>query len=102
MTLGQFITLRFIISKTISLSSNTKIINDIINGYGPNKFKLALGYAGWDKGQLEKEIENGDWLLVPSNDDLIFNTPDSEILEKIKSLIDIDINNFTGGLSGLT
>ena len=90
------------ISKSISLSSNINIFNDIINGYGPDKFKFALGYAGWEKGQLEKEIENGDWLLIPPNDDLIFNTPHSKILEKIKSLFNIDINNFTGGLSGIS
>ena len=90
------------ISKSISLSSNTNIINDISNGEGPNKFKFALGYAGWDKGQLEKEIENGDWLIVPSNYDLIFNTPSSKILEKLKLLIDVDIDHFSGGLSGLS
>ena len=90
------------ISKSISLSSNTNIINDICNGNGPNKFKIALGYAGWDKGQLERELENGDWLIVPSNYDLIFNTPTSKILEKLKSFIDIDIDHFSGGLSGLS
>ena len=90
------------ISKSISLSSNIKIINDIKNGHGPDKFKFALGYAGWDNGQLEKEIENGDWLLIPSNDDLIFNTPSSEILKKLNSTMNIDINNFSGGISGLS
>ncbi len=90
------------ISKSISLSSNIKIINDIKNGNGPDKFKFALGYAGWNNGQLEKEIENGDWLLIPSNDDLIFDTPSAEILKKIKSIINIDINNFSGGISGLS
>ena len=81
---------------------NINIIDDIGNGSGPNQFKFALGYAGWEKGQLEKEIENGDWLLVPSNYDLIFNTPSSKILEKLKLLIDIDIDHFSGGLSGLS
>jgi len=90
------------ISKSISLSSNVNIIDDVKNGEGPNKFKFALGYAGWNGGQLEKEIENGDWLLVPGNDDLVFNTSSFEILQKIKSLIDIDINDFSGGLSGLS
>jgi len=90
------------ISKSISLSSNIKIINDIKNGNGPTKFKFALGYAGWDSGQLEKEIENGDWLLIPSNDDLIFNTPSSEILKKIKSTMNIDINSFSRGITGLS
>ena len=90
------------ISKSISLSSSINIINDIMNGSGPDNFKFALGYAGWDKGQLEKEVENGDWLLVPANYDLIFNTPPSEILRKLKTLINIDIDHLSGGLSGLS
>tara|TARA_Y100000817_G_C16785556_1_gene512628 strand:+ start:56 stop:607 length:552 start_codon:yes stop_codon:yes gene_type:complete len=90
------------ISKTIALSSHTNIIDDIKNGNGPNKFKFALGYSGWGEGQLEGEVENGDWLLVPSNYDLIFNTPNPEILIKLKSLIDIDVNHLSGGLSGLS
>ena len=90
------------ISKSISLSSDKKIISDIKNGNGPCKFKFVLGYAGWSAGQLEKEIENGDWLLVPSNDKIIFNIPYEKMIEQLKSVIDIDINNFSGGLSGLS
>jgi len=90
------------VSRNISLSSNLNIINDIINGIGPNKFKFTLGYAGWDKGQLEKEIENGDWLLIPSNYDIIFNTPYNKIWEKLCSEIDIDVDLFSGGLSGIS
>ena len=51
---------------------------------------------------IDGSIENGDWLLIPSDYDLIFNTPSSDILEKLKSLIDIDIDHFSGGLSGLS
>jgi len=88
------------ISKSISLSSNINIINDIKNGAGPNEYKLTLGYAGWDAGQLEDEIQNGDWLMIPSEYDLIFNTPASEIFAKIKSLINVE--NLSGGQSGLS
>jgi len=90
------------ISESISLSSNMNIINDLKNGHGPNKFKFSLGYSGWSEGQLEKEIENGDWLLIPSVNEFIFNTPAEEILNKIKNNIDVDIDNLSGGLSGLS
>ena len=90
------------ISKSISLSSNISIMDDIKNGAGPNQFKFALGYAGWTGGQLESEIENGCWLLVPVINDLIFNTPFSEILTKLQTIANIDISSFSGGLSGLS
>ena len=90
------------ISKEISLTSNKQIVNDLKTGLGPNKFRFSMGYAGWGADQLEKEIENGDWLLIPSVNEFIFNTPAEEILNKIKNNIDIDIDNLSGGLSGLS
>jgi putative transcriptional regulator len=34
---------------------------------------LALGYAGWASGQLEKEILANGWLTCPADEDLIFD-----------------------------
>ena len=36
-------------------------------------FKLMLGHSGWGAGQLEREIENGDWLMQNTTPDFIFN-----------------------------
>ena len=90
------------ISDDFALTAHKEILDNISEDTSSLQFKLAIGHAGWTRGQLEREIENGDWLLIPSNDDLIFNTPHSKILEKIKSTINIDLNNFSGGLSGLS
>jgi len=38
----------------------------------PNRFRLLLGYAGWDEGQLMEEILRNDWLTVPVDPELIF------------------------------
>ena len=32
-----------------------------------------MGYSGWESGQLEKEVENGDWIIMPSSKELIFS-----------------------------
>lgn len=34
---------------------------------------LAVGYAGWGPGQLEKEIANNSWLVTEPDDDLLFS-----------------------------
>ena len=65
-----------LISNTAALSYSDEILNDIKNGSGPNEFRLVMGYSGWDSGQLEKELENGDWMLLPSSKDLIFSKTD--------------------------
>ena len=51
------------------------ILSQIIHGEGPEHFKIALGYAGWKSGQLEKEIKDNKWLCVDATPDLVFKTP---------------------------
>ncbi|MGL5607077.1 MAG: YqgE/AlgH family protein, partial [Aeromonas veronii] len=36
---------------------------------------VALGYAGWSAGQLEQELVDGAWLVIPPNPALVFKTP---------------------------
>jgi putative transcriptional regulator len=34
---------------------------------------LALGYAGWGPGQLEREIQSNGWLSCEADEELIFD-----------------------------
>jgi putative transcriptional regulator len=36
--------------------------------------RIYLGYAGWETGQLEHEIADGAWLVVPIREKLVFDT----------------------------
>lgn len=60
----------------LSITSSKEIIRDIRNGQGPKRYRLMLGHAGWDKNQLEREIENGDWLVQTAVPDFIFDAND--------------------------
>jgi putative transcriptional regulator len=40
----------------------------------PRRAVLALGYAGWGAGQLEREIRDNVWLTVAADEALIFDT----------------------------
>jgi putative transcriptional regulator len=44
------------IGENISLTASKDILVDIANNNGPEDTIIALGYAGWDSGQLEEEI----------------------------------------------
>ncbi len=78
------------ISNEVSLTSNNQILNDIKNNIGPDNYKINMGYAGWDKGQLEDEIKNGDWLLKPLTQNFIFDISDKEMWEF--STLDLGLN----------
>jgi putative transcriptional regulator len=40
--------------------------------------RMFVGTSGWTKGQLEREIAHGDWLLLPATDELIFAAPEEQ------------------------
>ena len=84
------------VSKSIALTSNKQIVTDLNSGNGPEEFRFSFGYAGWGEGQVEREIENGDWLLMPSDDDLIFTFPNSDKWQKAASQFGIDILDLGG------
>ncbi len=61
------------LSEQIAMTANVEVLRDIARGAGPVKRLLALGYAGWGAGQLEKEIEENSWLTVPASADVVFD-----------------------------
>lgn len=55
-----------------ALTATMDILKAIARGDGPRRSMLALGYAGWGRGQLETEIQANGWLQVPADHDLVF------------------------------
>jgi putative transcriptional regulator len=43
----------------------------------PNRTVVLAGYAGWGPGQLDAELEQSAWLIMPVELDLIFEIPPS-------------------------
>ncbi|MGU3536770.1 YqgE/AlgH family protein [Methylobacterium sp. A54F] len=62
-----------IIDDGICLTATVEILRAIATGDGPTSAVLALGYAGWQAGQLESEIMANGWLNCPADPDLIFH-----------------------------
>ena len=61
------------INKGIVLTSTAEIFNDIAKGKGPKVSILAIGYAGWEAGQLENEIKQNSWMTLPVESSFIFD-----------------------------
>jgi len=75
------------IDEAVSLTATVDILRAIAVGEGPDRAVLALGYAGWDAGQLENEIQHNGWLHCPADPALLFdrdfNTKYSRALRSI-------------------
>lgn len=79
----------------IALTSSVRVLHDIAEGRGPAKMILALGYAGWDAGQLESEIAANSWMIVPSTPKLVFDVPPEQKWHESLDALGVDINKFS-------
>lgn len=82
------------VTSTISLSRETKVLEDIAIGRGPESYLFLLGYTGWGPGQLERELVDDGWLTVPADDNIIFVLPDDEKWKAAAMQYGIDISTF--------
>ena len=82
-------------SDTIILTSSRDVLEAIAKGEGPEHFLIALGYAGWGSGQLEKEIVENAWLNTPCGEAILFETPINQRWNAAASQLGIDINRLT-------
>ena len=46
-------------------------------------FVVYAGYAGWAPGQLEAEIERGDWHVAPGRSEYVFDSDASEVWPRL-------------------
>ncbi len=82
-------------NESVAISANTGILKDIAAGRGPSKSTLAVGYAGWASGQLEKEIEENSWITVPATQEIVFDSEDEMKWGMASQSLGIDMNFFS-------
>lgn len=83
------------ITDQISLTTSKDILASIAQDEGPEDCLVALGYAGWGAGQLEREISDNFWLTAPANTDIIFHTPTEERLQAAADLLGINLERIS-------
>jgi putative transcriptional regulator len=83
------------VSAEVKLTSSPDVLAAIGAGTGPDPALVALGYAGWGRGQLEAELGSNTWLTVPANSAIIFETPFAERWTAALGLPGVDIRHIT-------
>lgn len=81
------------LNEDICVTTSKDILTAISKAESPEEVEIALGYAGWEEGQLDQEILENTWLSVPADPAILFHTPADLRWEAAAKLIGIDINN---------
>ena len=83
------------VSPDIQLTLSRDILDAIAAGRGPRKALVALGYAGWQPGQLEAEMLANAWLSVPATAEIIFDVPFSKRWITAADILGVDLNRLS-------
>lgn len=82
------------INGDIAISTSFGILQEILDGAGPNKKIIAMGHCKWESGELEWEIFNNKWLVIQTDLSLMFDTKFDDKWEKAKDLSLIDMRSY--------
>ena len=83
------------VNEQIVITTSMDILDAIAVGKGPENTFIALGYAGWSAGQLEKEMQDNIWLSGPAESHIIFDTPVNQRWNSAANLLGIDIDQLS-------
>jgi putative transcriptional regulator len=83
------------VSETIHVTTSRDILAAMARGQGPDEAVVALGYAGWDGGQLEDEIRANVWLSVPVDSGIIFETPFESRWQAAGRLLGVELSRIS-------
>lgn len=70
------------IGSGLYLSASPLLLRRVVSAHPPPRRTVVLaGYAGWGPGQLDVELAESAWLIMPVELDLIFEIPSSAAWE---------------------
>lgn len=78
------------VNDKINLTASIEIIEAIAGSSGPEKYLLALGYAGWGEGQLEAEMAENSWLTCEATPEILFESNPMVKYDRALALMGVD------------
>ena len=81
-----------IVPSGLCLTSSIDVIESIGNRTFDGLYKLALGYCGWDAGQLDYEVSKNSWLILDTQNEIVFNEEPEKLVRSISKEVGYDID----------
>jgi len=83
------------VSGLIQVTTSRDVLAAMANGEGPEDAFIALGYAGWESGQLEREMLDNAWLSIPADENIVFDLPYEDRWPAVWRLLGVDLEKMT-------
>ena len=83
------------VTDALALTTTLDVLRAIAAGEGPDRWLIALGYAGWGEGQLDQELSRHGWFHLPIAESLLFETPIGERWPRAFASAGIDVRLLT-------
>lgn len=84
------------VTESIGVTTSRDVLQGLAEGRGPERLLIALGYAGWGPGQLEREMAENAWLSGPADADILFRTPYEQRWAAAAALLGVDLSLLSG------
>ncbi|CRZ20294.1 YqgE/AlgH family protein [Kingella kingae] len=84
------------INDELALTTSRDIIDGLAKDDEIDHALLTIGYSSWKKGQLEHEVAQNDWLVVPADQNILFHTPPEERYQAALHKLGIRLENLMG------
>ena len=83
------------VSDTIQVTTSRDVLAAMAKGEGPSDAFIALGYAGWESGQLEREMKDNAWASMPVDARVVFELPFQERWAGAWRLLGVDVERLS-------
>lgn len=80
------------VSDQIWLTASRDILESMAEGQGPKHSLVLLGYAGWEAGQLERELSENAWLTIPADTRVLFEAATDQRWQAAAECVGVDLN----------
>ncbi len=84
------------VNQQLAVTTSKDILVTLGTEAEPEHYLVALGYSGWEAGQLEYELKENAWLTVEADSDIIFKTPPHLRWKKALQGLGIDALQLSG------
>jgi len=85
------------VGNAVGLTATVDVLKAIADGKGPKQAMVALGYAGWGAGQLDREMTGESWFPSECTADILFNVPADKKWAAAYAAAGVDASHLVSG-----